>query len=175
MIDEFAALRTVSVRLLDRLSDEAAASVRGRMHLNLHTSHSEGCQRFLNAMEPHSYVRPHRQLIVPRRKLLVGIRGRFAAVLFDDAGSVDGVVKFGAAATAGNVAVEIPAGRWNTVVSLEPRSVLLEVKSGPFDPNGPQEMAPWAPAVDEAQVAAYLAGLHEIAAKGGASDSSWNS
>lgn len=34
---------------------------------------------------------------------------------------------------------------WYTIVALDPGCVLLDVKTGPFDPDQPKELAPWAP------------------------------
>jgi hypothetical protein len=42
------------------------------------------------------------------------------------------------------------------VVALEPGCVLLEVKAGPFDPNQPKDLAPWAPEEGSEAAADYL-------------------
>ena len=153
---EFAPQKSVSYARLDELIRSAQVSDRKRLNLNLHVSPDEPCQRFFNAMDPESYLRPHRQ---PKRKLLVGICGRFAAIVFDEVGNVLATHPFGAADRSPNCAVEIPAGTWNTVVSLESGSVLLEVKSGPFDPQNPPELAPWSPEAGTREAEEYLANL----------------
>ncbi|MEF2154756.1 WbuC family cupin fold metalloprotein [Luteimonas sp. FXH3W] len=153
---EYAPQQSVPYAHLDELIHSAQASDRKRLNLNLHVSPDEPCQRFFNAMEPESYLRPHRQ---PKRKLLVGIRGHFAAIVFDDAGHVVATHHFGAADRSPNCAVEIPAGVWNTVISLESGSVLLEVKSGPFHPQNPPELASWSPEAGTREAEAYLANL----------------
>ena len=38
------------------------------------------------------------------------------------------------------VAMNIPAGQWHTVKSLESGSVILEMKAGPYDPIGPEDI-----------------------------------
>jgi cupin fold WbuC family metalloprotein len=144
---------------LDELSARAAASPRLRQNHNMHADYNEPCQRFFNAIEPGSYLRPHRHWLIPRSKLLVAVRGRFATVLFDDAGEVERVIRFAAGGDSGwAVAAEVPAGRWNTVLSLKRGSVLIEVKAGPFDPDAPRELAPWAP--DDSVAAEYLDRLY---------------
>lgn len=131
---------------LDALSEAARASPRLRQHHNIHVSYDDPCQRFLNAMEPSSYLRPHRHASVPRTKLLTALRGKFALVLFNDAGTVTRVALLGGSASPGfSNAAEVAPNCWNTVLSLEPGSVLLEVKQGPFDPTGPRDIAPWSP------------------------------
>jgi cupin fold WbuC family metalloprotein len=158
-------VRVISKDLLDGLSSSAAASPRLRQHRNLHASYDEPCQRFFNAIEPGSYLRPHRQGLIPRSKLLVPVRGRFALLVFDDAGAIVRVVRVSAGNEPGwAVAAEVPPGRWNTLLSLSPGAVLLEVKAGPFDPDAPREPAPWAPEEGSPEVAAYLVRLLDAVA-----------
>ena len=47
---------------LDALVAQAKAGVRLRQHLNIHQSYDDPSQCLLNAVEPHSYIRPHRHL-----------------------------------------------------------------------------------------------------------------
>ena len=54
------------------------------------------------------------------------------------------------------VGVEVPVACWHTVVALEPGSILLEIKAGPFDPAVPKEMAPWAPDEGSTYACSYL-------------------
>ncbi|PZO06784.1 MAG: cupin fold metalloprotein, WbuC family [Lysobacteraceae bacterium] len=159
-------VRVISPDFLDRLTSQAVASPRQRQHYNLHATYDDPCQRFFNAVEPGSYLRPHRQALIPRSKLLVAVRGRFALLVFDDAGGIVQGVRFAAGELPGwAVAAEVPAGRWNTVLSLSPGAVLLEAKAGPFDPDAPREPAPWAPEEGGPDVAAYMAWLFDAAAK----------
>lgn len=59
------------------------------------------------------------------------------------------------------VGAEVPANTWHTVIALVPGCVLLEVKAGPFDPNQPKDLAPWAPDEGSAAAAKYLEKLIE--------------
>lgn len=38
------------------------------------------------------------------------------------------------------VALNIPAGQWHTVQSLESGTVILEMKDGPYEPIGPEDV-----------------------------------
>ncbi len=146
---------------LDNLSTSAKSNIRQRIHHNIHESYADPCQRLFNAIEPESYIRPHRHTTDPRDELLIAIRGSMAFVTFDEEGMVTGVVRFGADRHGYGLAVgaEVPANTWHTVIALEPGCVLLEVKAGPFDSNQPKDLAPWAP--DEGSPAAlrYLTQL----------------
>lgn len=150
--------------VLDALTARAKASPRLRQHQNIHTSYKDPCQRLLNAIEPGSYLRPKRDVSVPRSKLLVALRGRFALLRFDDDGAVESVLAF-AADGAGHaaVAVDVAPECWSTTVSLESGAVLLEVRPGPFDPAHLGDFAPWAPEPGTDAARRYLAVLEQTA------------
>lgn len=95
----------------------------------------------LNAVEPESYVRPHKHPVKP--EAFVALRGSLLVVRYDDSGSPieavlierDGPVK----------GVEIPPGAWHSIISLEPGTVVFEVIQGPYDPATHKVFALWAP------------------------------
>jgi cupin fold WbuC family metalloprotein len=132
---------------LNGLTAQAQCSPRKRQHCNIHESYYDQCQRLFNAIEPGSYIRPHRHAADSRDELLIAVRGPMALVTFDEQGMVTGVVRFGADRSGEGFAVgaEVPANTWHTVIALESGCVLLEVKAGPFDPSQPKDLAPWAP------------------------------
>ena len=57
--------------------------------------------------------------------------------------------------------VEI-ADTWHTVIAMEPRCVLLEIKAGPFDETSPKELADWAPQEGTPDALEYL---HDLRTK----------
>ena len=132
---------------LRKLREGAAASPRRRTHLNLHQTLEDPVQRFLNAIEPGSYVRPHRHHSPLRWELFTALSGRAAVLVFDEEGMVLERVEI----TAGGPvhAVEIPPGAWHTVAALESGTVLFEFKHGPYTPVTDKDFAPWAPAEGE--------------------------
>ena len=86
-----------------------------------------------------------------------------ALITFDDQGTVKGILRFGSQNHGNDVAAgaEVASSTWHTVVALEPGCVLLEVKAGPFDPNQPKDLAPWAPEEGSDAVSHYLNRLLE--------------
>lgn len=150
-------VQVIDAAVLDALTAQARISPRLRQHLNIHASYADPCQRLLNAIEPGSYLRPKRDVTVPRSKLLVALRGRFAFLWFDDHGNVMRVIPFGAnGATGAATAVDVPPACWCTTLSMETGSILLEVRPGPFDPAHLGDFAPWAPVETDAQAQIYL-------------------
>lgn len=143
---------------LDALTLEARALPRRRLHRNLHKGPDEPCQRLVNAMEPGSYIPPHRHLDQTTNECLVALRGGFALITFDDAGTPQQALRFGGAAAELEV-VELNPDVWHTVISLERGSVMFETKSGPFLPHRAKLIAPWAPFENDPKAGAYLARL----------------
>jgi cupin fold WbuC family metalloprotein len=143
--------------LLDEVSREAAASPRRRKNRNFHPGDDYPAHRLLNAIEPGSYIRPHRHRDASKDETMAVLRGRLALITFDDGGKVADVAVLGAGC--GAMAVDIPHGIWHTVFALDPGTVFLEAKAGPYRALSAEETAAWAPAENDAAAAAYLAQL----------------
>lgn len=160
-------MKTFCNEFLDDLTTLAKCNPRHRQHHNIHQSYQDPCQRLFNAVEPISYIRPHRHALNPRDELLIAIRGMMALVTFSDHGTVTGVLPFGTQKHGDGLAAgaEVPSNTWHTVIALEPGCVLLEVKAGPFDPNQPKDLATWAPEEGSAASLDYLNRLVEFVAK----------
>lgn len=123
--------------LLNYLSDKAKVSPRLRSNLDLRNSPEDKSQRMLNAIEPESVVPIHRHK--KSSETVVCLRGRLVEEYYDELErrctdaielSPNGPV----------VALNIPAGQWHTVRVLESGTVILEVKDGPYEPTGPEDI-----------------------------------
>ena len=68
-------MKTIDSLLVSRLSSAAKTNPRLRQHHNFHDKLDEPCQRLLIAMEPGSYLQPHRHLHYPKPELFVALRG----------------------------------------------------------------------------------------------------
>lgn len=157
-------MKIFSAKQLNELMRKAEGGPRLRLHQNIHADYDEPCQRLFNAIEPGSYIRPHRHMSVPRDEMLVAIRGLMALVTFDDVGLVQRVVRFGTEKYGSHLAVgvEVLPKTWHTVIALVSGAVLLEVKAGPFDPTQPKDIAEWAPMENSANVETYMQLLNKI-------------
>ena len=72
--------------LLDAVVAEAQRSPRRRMNRNFHPHDDHPAHRLLNAIEPDSYVRPHRHLDPLKDETILCVKGRLGCILFDDSG-----------------------------------------------------------------------------------------
>ena len=62
--------------LLDDVTRAALAAPRGRRNHNFHRDETALCHRLLNAVEPGSYIRPHRHADSDKDEALIVLRGR---------------------------------------------------------------------------------------------------
>ena len=127
----------ITQALLDSLTEQAKASPRLRMNLDLRNSAADGSQRMLNAIEPGSPLPIHRHRSTS--ETVVCLRGRLVEEYYDE---LDRICTERIELTPGGpiVALNIPAGQWHTVQLLESGTVILEMKDGPYEPIGPEDV-----------------------------------
>jgi len=144
----------IDLPLLDKLSDEAVSSPRKRKNFNFHESLSDPINRMLNALEPGSYVQPHKHENPDKREVFIVLRGRFVLFYFDDEGKITDHALI--SRESGCFGAEVEPRRWHSIVSLEPGSVFYELKDGPYEAMSDKIMASWAPAESDNTSAEYL-------------------
>jgi cupin fold WbuC family metalloprotein len=150
----------IGQEILDEVSREAKAATRKRKNFNYHQSDDSICHRLLNAIEPDSYIPPHRHLDPEKDELIIVLRGCLGVVFFDEKGAV---VRTERLSAGGDVmGVTVPLDTFHTFVCLESDTVFFESKAGPYRPLTDEERAPWAPGEGSDESAAYLAELRRI-------------
>jgi cupin fold WbuC family metalloprotein len=140
-------MKLINQKLLDETTERAKQSPRLRMNYNFHETLDDPLNRLINAMEPGTYLRPHRHKNPDKNEIFLLLRGKAALFLFDDSGRITEKVILNP--SDGTYGGEIPAGVWHTLVVLASGSVIYEVKQGPFAPLSPENMAPWSPAAED--------------------------
>ena len=133
--------------LLDKTSAKASQSKRLRINYNIHKQLDEPVNRMLNAMEPGTYVRPHRHLTPPKIEAHIILRGESDVLIFDNEGKL--IQKITLNFDIGNYGIDIPAGTWHSMIVKQPGTVIYEVKEGPFIPLIPEDFASWSPEPDD--------------------------
>jgi cupin fold WbuC family metalloprotein len=152
-------MKVVTRELLTQLSSEAHISPRQRKNYNLHSANESLCHRLFNAIEPDSYVRPHRHLHSEKDETFILVSGSLGIIIFSDTGEVTETVILSHPNDI--LAVDIPHCVYHTVVSLETGTVFFEAKAGPYLPLTEAEVAPWAPCEGDEAVSAYLEQLRK--------------
>lgn len=142
---------------LDEVTRQAREGSRLRKNLNFHVESSDPLQRMLNAIEPGTYVCPHKHEDPDKREVFVILRGRVLVVEFSTTGDVvnytildpeDGVY-----------AVEIAPRVFHAMYSLVTGSVVYEIKDGPYSPLNDKHFASWAPREGQPGCQVYLSQL----------------
>ena len=117
--------------ILDNLTEQAKASPRLRMNLDLRNSEADQSQRMLNAIEPGSQLPIHRHQ--KTSETMVCLRGRLQVEFYDELERIC-TDSFVIEPNGVNVAVSIPMGVWHTVHALESGTCILEMKDGKYEP-----------------------------------------
>lgn len=154
--------------LLDTLTEQAKASPRLRMNMDLRDSADDQSQRMLNALEPDTVLPIHRHRKTAETVAI--LRGRAVQHLYDEEGRLvesvlleplatgcpvrPGMTERGKGITGRalpmkedghNVTGPVPAmnvekGRWHRLEALETGTVIVEFKNGPYEPIGPEDV-----------------------------------
>lgn len=117
----------IDQHILDELTAQAKANPRMRMNLGLRNSPADKSQRMLKAVEPGTVLPIHRHW--DTSETVVCVRGHCEEYFFDVSGTRIVVVDL---VTGGNI-LNIPAGAWHSLRSLETGTVVLECKDGPWE------------------------------------------
>lgn len=142
-------MKLIDEKLLNETTEKAKQSPRLRMNYNFHESLDDPINRLINAMEPDTYLRPHRHKNPDKNEVFLMLRGKAALFLFDDEGNISEIVVLDP--KTGIYGGEISCDTWHTLVVLESGSVIYEIKQGPFVPLSPENMAPWSPPVEDTE------------------------
>jgi cupin fold WbuC family metalloprotein len=147
-------LKVIDKSIIESTIEKAKISPRKRTNLNFHAQYEDPINRLLNAMEPGTYVRPHKHENPDKREIFLILTGSMAAITFEEQGRVTGHVIL--SAKKANFGIEIPEKVWHTVIPLETGSVVYEIKDGPYAPINDKNFATWAPAEGSPECAAYM-------------------
>ena len=127
----------ITQAVLNNLTEQAKASPRLRMNLDLRNSAEDQSQRMLNAIEPGSPLPIHRHKHTS--ETVVCLRGRFVWEYYDDLKRIC-TETIELSSNGSVVALNIPCGQWHTVRALESGSVILEMKEGAYEPLGEEDI-----------------------------------
>lgn len=139
-------MKLIDRPLLAALAETAAQAPRRRRNHNLHPELADPVQRLLNAVQPGSYVRPHRHA-ADRWEFFLVLQGAFVVLTFDGEHVASRTELRAGGAVLG---LEIPGATMHAVAALEPDSVFFETKPGPYAALSDKDFAAWAPAEGEA-------------------------
>lgn len=122
----------ITQALLDGLTEQAKASPRLRMNLDLRNSPEDTSQRMLNALEPGTPVPIHQHL--KSSETVVCLRGHLREIFYNEDKEVTEVIDIESGGPC--VGLNIPKGQWHSIEVLESGTVIMEVKDGAYEALG---------------------------------------
>ena len=120
-------MKIIDEQLINGEVEQSKKSPRLRMNYNFHGSLQDKCHRFLNALEPGTFIPVHHH--PDKDETFVILKGKVRVTTYNDDGEV--LESCVICQESGNYGVDIPKNVWHGLDCLEP-SVLLECKEGPF-------------------------------------------
>jgi cupin fold WbuC family metalloprotein len=153
----------ITQALAERALEASRESARRRMILPFHKSDDARLHRMFNALQPGTYVQPHRHLRAPKSEVFVALRGRADCLIFDDDGQI--VMAPQIEAGGAQFGIDIAAGHWHSFLVRTPDTLLYEVKEGPYTSVDDKDFAPWAPPEGSPEVPSYVASLEAALAR----------
>lgn len=145
-------MKKIDQNFLNDLAEKATKESRKRLNYNFHNDSSDYLQRMLNSWTEDAYVRPHKHESPDKFESWVYVQGRAVVIEFDDEGRITDHAILGEDE---NKVVEVQPKTWHTVLSLEPHTVVYEVKDGPYSAKTDKIFAPWSPAEDSPEADMY--------------------
>ena len=127
-------IKRVSQELFDSVSQEALALPRLRKNHNFHQL-PDTVQRFINVLQPGTYVRPHRHLRAQDGngfELFLVLQGEIGFLVLDTQGQVLQTERL--CAEGPTYGLELSEGQYHTLIALAPDTVMFEIKEGPYVP-----------------------------------------
>lgn len=145
-------MKQLGAHELAEMASAALTASRRRTHVRLHDKLSDPVQRVVIAMQPDSYVQPHRHADTVW-ELFVLLDGHLTVLTFEADGTVAGRTDLHAD---GDRIVQVPPGVRHTILAHASNTVVLEVKPGPYLPDRDKDFVSWAPPEGDAAAAAML-------------------
>ena len=150
----------IDTALMTEAVSMSRQSPRSRIILPLHKSEQANLHRMLNAMQPGSYVQPHRHSNPPKSESIIVLQGSIHFVIFDINGNVER--DFALSAGTAQFGIDLEPDMYHTFFATTADTVLFEVKPGPYEPASDKDFAPWAPAEGSDDAASYLESLYHM-------------
>ena len=128
-------LKRVDQALFNQVAEVARQQPRLRKNHNFHQE-SDLVQRFLNVLQPGTYVRPHRHVRDQPGtgfECFLVLQGAIGLLVMNSSGSI--IQQERLEANGPLRGIELAENQFHTLVALEPDTVMFELKQGPYQPT----------------------------------------
>ena len=150
----------INNKIIQNALEGSRTSPRKRMILPFHKLPSDNLHRMLNALQPMSYVQPHRHLNPPKAESIIVLKGAIGYIEFKSTGDITNIYRL--SSDSFNIGIDTEPGIFHTFFATVEDTVLFEVKPGPYEQGSDKDFASWAPAEGSESSIDYLKNLYEL-------------
>jgi len=147
----------MTLKMVGRLLAMSRESPRLRMLQKIHKSHDSGVQRMFNALQPGTYIMPHRHLHPRKEETLMVVAGSLLFVEFSDQGVVTDTLLLQPGTE--NFGVDVAPHVYHTYIPLKSDTLMFEIKDGPYSATDDKDVPDWAPREGAPEAEPYLLNL----------------
>jgi len=144
----------LTLTMVSNLLSMSRETSRKRMIQRVHKSDSAGVHKMFNALQPGTYIMPHRHMHPEKTETILVMSGALLFVEFEDTGEYrthtllqPGTEIFG---------VDVAPNVYHTFVALKPDTLIFEVKDGPYTTDTDKDVPDWAPREGSEEAEPYL-------------------
>ena len=152
-------IATIGPEDIELLRQAVGQTPKRRARINAHPGHDDALHEMIIAIEPASYIRPHRH--PGKSEAFHIVEGEVDIIVFRDDGAIDEIVSLGEKGGLRPFYYRMSEARFHTLIIRSDLLIVHEITNGPFRPEG-TTYAAFAPGEDDrAAAAAFQADLVE--------------
>lgn len=125
-------MKIINQEIIADLHQRAKESERLRMNYNIHESLDEEVHKLLNSLQPGTIMPIHRHLHPAKKETFVLLQGALEVRKYYDDQTI--AEHYLMSQESGNIICEIMPDEWHSFEVLEPDTLILEIKKGPYVP-----------------------------------------
>ena len=125
-------MKIINKEIIADLHQRAKESERLRMNYNIHESLDEEVHKLLNSLQPGTVMPIHRHLHPAKKETFVLLQGALEVRKYHDDKTI--AERYLMSPESGNMICEIMPDEWHSFEVLEPDTLILEIKKGPYVP-----------------------------------------
>lgn len=144
----------LTLNMVSNLLTLSHESPRKRIIQKLHKTDEAGVHRMFNALQPGTYVTPHRHMHPAKDETILVIAGSMLFIRFSDEGEIvsqvllqPGTQTFG---------IDVAPNVYHTYIALKTDTLIFEVKNGPYEQDSDSDFPDWAPREGSEEAEPYL-------------------
>jgi cupin fold WbuC family metalloprotein len=127
-------IATIGNQDIEVLRQAVRRTPKRRVRINAHPGSEDGLHEMIIAIEPGSYIRPHKH--PGKSEAFHIIEGQVDIVVFDEQGSIDRIVSLAAKGGRHPFYYRMSTAHFHTLIIRSDLLVVHEITNGPFVPTG---------------------------------------